>query len=107
VILTVFGPVLVMLMILSGILISPAGREYVQGILNDPNVQEVIGDPTIGSLVQASLRRRLINPWTFLVVGGLLGWALALCVGGVTRRDEETRNETKETKEADTVLRSC
>jgi uncharacterized membrane protein len=78
---TILGPVLVMLLALTGVLFSPAGRDYVQGFLSDPAVQQVLGDPTISSLVQASLWRRLVNPWTFIFVGGLLGWALALFIG--------------------------
>jgi YYY domain-containing protein len=79
--LTILGPVLVMLLVLSGVLLSPAGRDYVQGFLADPAVQQVLGEATVGSLVQASLWRRLVNPWTFVFVGGLLGWGLALFVG--------------------------
>ncbi len=93
VLVTILGPVLVMLLALTGLLLSPAGREYVQGLLNDPGVQQVLGEATIGSLVQASLWRRLLNPWTFIFVGGLLGWALALFVGGLEDwkvGDEET-----------------
>jgi uncharacterized membrane protein len=78
---TILGPVLVMLLALTGVLFSPAGRDYVQGFLNDPAVQQVLGDATISSLVQAALWRRLVNPWTFIFVGGLLGWALALFWG--------------------------
>ncbi|HXW01683.1 MAG TPA: DUF2298 domain-containing protein, partial [Anaerolineae bacterium] len=83
VLLTVLGPVLVMLLALTGVLLSAAGRDYVQGIVNDPNIQQVLGEATISSLVQVSLWRRLVNPWTFIIVGGLLGWALALFVGGL------------------------
>jgi YYY domain-containing protein len=83
VLLTVLGPVLVMLLALTGVLLSAAGRDYVQGIVNDPNVQQILGEATISSLVQTSLWRRLVNPWTFIFVGGLLGWALALFVGGL------------------------
>ncbi len=97
---TILGPVLVMLLALTGVLLSPAGRDYVQGFLNDPAVQQVLGDATVSSLVQAALWRRLVNPWTFIFVGGLLGWALALFVGRLEggkvgeeaakeRRDEE------------------
>ncbi|GIK38151.1 MAG: hypothetical protein BroJett011_19840 [Chloroflexota bacterium] len=80
---TILGPVLVMLLALTGVLLSPAGRDYVQGFLNDPAVQQVLGDATVSSLVQAALWRRLVNPWTFIFVGGLLGWVLALFVGGL------------------------
>jgi YYY domain-containing protein len=79
--LTVLGPVLLMLVVLSGLLISPAGREYVQGILNNAEAQQVLGNTTVGALVEESLGRRVTNPWTFLLLGGLLGWSLALFVG--------------------------
>jgi YYY domain-containing protein len=78
--LTVLGPVLLMLVALSAVLFTPAGREYVQGVLNNPEVQAVIGEATIGSLILNSLLRRLANPWTFLLLGSLLGWSLALLV---------------------------
>lgn len=79
--LAVFGPLLVMMLILAGILFNPAGRDYFEGILRDPNVQAAIGTDTIGAIVQESLWRRILNPWTFLLLGGLVGWALALIIG--------------------------
>lgn len=79
--LTVLGPLLIMLVALSTVLISPSGRDYVQGILNNPEVQPILGETTVGALVQESLRRRLLNPWTFLLLGTLLGWVLALLAG--------------------------
>ncbi len=79
--LTVLGPLLLMLTALTGLLLSSAGRGYVEGLLSDPMVQQVIGSDTIGALLQASLARRLANPWTFLLLGGLLGWVLALAIG--------------------------
>ncbi|GAB4428487.1 MAG: DUF2298 domain-containing protein [Anaerolineae bacterium] len=79
--LTVLAPALVMLVALTGVLISPAGRDYIQDIINNPEVQAVIGGDTIGAMVRESLGRRLLNPWTFLLLGGLLGWALALFAG--------------------------
>jgi len=99
VLLTIWGPVLVMLLVLTGVLLSPAGRDYVQGIINDPNVQQVLGDATISSLVQTALGRRALNPWTFVFVGGLLGWALALFIGSLEvrrRGDEETERRKDE-----------
>ncbi len=84
--LTLLGPVLLMLFALTGVLLSSAGREYVQGILNNPEVQQLLGNTTISALVQESLLRRLLNPWTFLLLGGLLGWTLALAVGQLTTR---------------------
>ncbi|MCB0167066.1 MAG: hypothetical protein KDI79_22755 [Anaerolineae bacterium] len=79
--LTIFGPLLLMLVVFSTVLISPAGRGYIEGIINSPDVQAVIGQASIGALVQQSLWRRLLNPWTFLFLSGLLGWAAALTIG--------------------------
>ena len=76
--LAILGPLLVMLIVLSGLLLSPAGRDYMQSILNHPEVQAMLGDTTVSALVLESLRRRAVNPWTFLFLGGLTGWTLAL-----------------------------
>ena len=76
--LTLLGPVLLMLLALTAVLVSPAGRDYVQGILSNPEVQAVTGEASIGSLLVSSLLRRLATPWTFVLLGGLLGWTLAL-----------------------------
>lgn len=80
-ILTIAGPPLALLIILSGLLASPAGRAYIQDITNNPDVQAAIGGATIGALVLESLKRRLLNPWTFLFLGALLGWLLAQLLG--------------------------
>ncbi|RME72551.1 MAG: hypothetical protein D6784_13290 [Chloroflexi bacterium] len=74
------GPVLVMLAVTAAILLSEAGRAYIQGILSNPEVQAVLSEASVGGLVQEALQRRLLNPWTFLLLGGLLGWSLALAV---------------------------
>lgn len=91
--LTVLGPVVVMLLALTALLFSPTGREYIQGILNHPDVQQAIGNASIGGLVQASLWRRIVNPWTFLFLGGLLGWALALFIGGLEEERSRERGQ--------------
>ncbi len=79
--LTVLGPPLLMMVVLVGLLVSPAGRAYIEGILNNPEIQTIIGNSTVGALMQESLGRRVANPFTFLLLGGLLGWVLALLVG--------------------------
>mgnify|MGYP000659288095 CR=1 FL=1 len=60
-------------------------RDYINGLLADPAVQEFLGPQTLGSLVQISLRIRLgllpqtlrnlrvpAGPWTFLVLSLLI-----------------------------------
>jgi YYY domain-containing protein len=79
--LTILGPVLALLIVVTGILFSPAGRDYIQGLLNSAEVQAAIGQATIGAIIRESLLRRLAAPWTFLLLGGLLGWSLAQLIG--------------------------
>lgn len=79
--LTILGPFLLMLVILVTVLINPAGRGYIEGIINNPEVQAMIGASSVSALLQESLWRRLVNPWTFLFLGGLLGWVAALIIG--------------------------
>jgi uncharacterized membrane protein len=79
--LTLVGPILALLVVVTGILLSPAGRDYIQGLLNSAEVQAAIGEASIGAVLQASLARRLDAPWTFVLLGGLLGWAIAQLVG--------------------------
>ncbi len=75
------GPVLLMLLVLSAMLLNPASRSYIQGILANPQVQQLLGSSSVGALVLETLTRRVTNPWTFLLLGGLLGWSLALAAG--------------------------
>lgn len=78
--LTIGGPVVVMLFVIGLVWLSPRGWDYVQGILNNPQIQTVIGGADFSDLLQTSFWRRLTNPWTFLLLGGLLGWTAALLV---------------------------
>ena len=70
--LTVLGPLVLMVSAISGLLLSPNGQLFVEGILRDPQVQAAIGASTVDALVRESLQRRLLNPGTFLLLGGLL-----------------------------------
>jgi YYY domain-containing protein len=87
----VLGPALLLMLVVTGVLLSPAGRDYFQGILNNPEAQAIIGDTTIGALLQESLLRRAANPWTFLLLGGLVGWVLALLAGLASPQAQPTR----------------
>jgi YYY domain-containing protein len=76
---TVVAPVLAMLVIAGALAISPSARGWVEGLLNNPDVQTFLGgDTTLGSLAITVARIRLGNPWTFLFLAGLLAWVLAL-----------------------------
>lgn len=82
---SIWGPVMVLIVVVTAVMLNASGREFLQGVINDPAVQAAIGVDTVGGLVQESLWRRVADPWTFLIVGGLLGWGLALLVAGSER----------------------
>jgi YYY domain-containing protein len=75
---TLLGPVLAMLAVGAVLAVSPSARAWVEGLLNKPEVQAVLGEASLGSLAALVARVRLGNPWTFLLLAGLLAWVLAL-----------------------------
>ena len=91
---TVLGPLLFLLLLFSLMLFTGNGQTYVQGILNNPEVRQVLGQSTVSALVQESLQRRLQHPGTFLLVGGLVGWGLALLFGDRLPRHQNTAGQT-------------
>ncbi len=74
---SMLSPIALLIFLVLMFTIIPGARNYVQGILNDPNVQSALNGATIPDLLREIFARRLGNPWTFLLVGGLFGWALA------------------------------
>jgi len=98
--LTIFLPVIVLLCIVGSMLLNPIGREYLTGVINNPEVQQVIGDASLNNLWHVSLWRRLTNPWTFLFLGSLLGWALALFVGQASCLSTNDRPEIVDRQDA-------
>lgn len=76
--LTLAGPALSMLAVGGALVASPTARSWVEGLLNDSNLQALLGDASLGSLAMMAARIRLSNPWTFLFLGGLLAWVLVL-----------------------------
>ncbi len=75
-VLTLGGPVLAMLAVGASLMISPAARGWVEGLLHNPDLQAILGDTSLGALAALVVRIRLSNPWTFLFLGGLLAWVL-------------------------------
>jgi YYY domain-containing protein len=75
---TLLGPLAAMLMLVLSAAVVPGARQAVEGILNNPDLQTLVAQPTIGSLAGLALRIRLANPWTWLLLGGLLAWVVLL-----------------------------
>lgn len=76
--LTLIGPVALLALLATAFLVFPSGQEFVTRILNDPAVQAALNGASQSDLVAEIISRRLTNPWTFLLLGGLIGWGLAL-----------------------------
>ncbi|GAB4526304.1 MAG: hypothetical protein Kow0063_00410 [Anaerolineae bacterium] len=76
--LTWLGPVVMLLLVGSVLLVTPAVRGWVEGLLRDPDLQALLGDASLSSLAALSARIRLSNPWTSLFLGGGLAWVLLL-----------------------------
>jgi len=71
-------PLIAMLTLVVVAAVSPALRPYVDGILHDPHMQSLIGQPSVWSVVLLALRLHLGNPLTWLMLSGLLVWILLL-----------------------------
>ena len=74
---SLLGPLLLLILLLLSLLILPSGRAYLAGVLNQPGVKEAINGVTLRELLSEIARRRLGNPWTFLGLAALAGWGLA------------------------------
>ncbi|MGD8997154.1 MAG: DUF2298 domain-containing protein [Anaerolineae bacterium] len=54
---------------------SESGRDFLQGILNDPQILQVIGYNGSGAAIRAIILARLRNPWLFLLLSLLIALA--------------------------------
>jgi len=63
-------------------LITPGGQEFMGKIFSNPQVQANVGGRSLGQLLAYIALIRLRNPWTFLVLGGLLALGLERLVHG-------------------------
>jgi len=75
--LAVLGPVALLVLLAASFVVAPGGRGFVREVLRDPAVQNALHGATTGDLLREIVRRRVGNPWTFLLLGGLVGWGLA------------------------------
>ncbi len=81
---TLLGPIALLVAVVGMVMLSERGSQYIQGILNDPQVQQLIGGANFNALVTTAFWRRVTTPWTFLLLGGMLGWVMALLIGLAT-----------------------
>ena len=70
------------------LLVTKSGRAFVQSSLNMDVVRQVIGQQTIGSLLIETVRVRLSDPWTSVLLALLIAVALVLIWRRLRGRDD-------------------
>ena len=70
------------------LLITESGRAFVQSVLNMEAVRDVIGQQTFGSLLAETIRVRLGDPWTSMLLALLIAVALVLVWRWLQSRDD-------------------
>ena len=65
-------------------LVTPGGREFMNKVFANPQVQANVGGRNLGQLLAYIALIRLRNPWTFLVLGLFLAWGLDRLVAQMT-----------------------
>ena len=76
--------------------VLPQGRAFIQTVLDNPAVKAAVGDGSFGQLAGLAARLRVANPWTYLVLAGLLSWVggtLWALLSGAGQGSEARRKE--------------
>jgi len=88
------GPVLLMALAVFTVMVTPSGKNFLQGLLANPRVQALIGSTGIPGLLRRAVLMRLTNPWTFLLLAILLS-ALACLIQHYWRRRPGSYRESE------------
>jgi YYY domain-containing protein len=83
----VLAPPLVMFTAVIVLVVTPQGRAFIDGLLANEAVRARLGDGGINDLLGKMLSIRLGNPWTYLFLAALLGWALVMLWQLLERQD--------------------
>jgi uncharacterized membrane protein len=68
----VVGPLFLMLGSIVLVLVTSAGKQFLQGVLSDERVTALVGDRGVLGLLRQAVLVRLTNPWMFLLVVAVL-----------------------------------
>ncbi len=85
---TALLPVLAVALLALTFFITPAGKEAVQQVLQQPEVAANVSSPTAGGLVALAAQVRAGSPWTWLALAVLLAWAIGAAVTMLVRREK-------------------
>ncbi|MEZ4767102.1 MAG: DUF2298 domain-containing protein [Caldilineales bacterium] len=80
-------PVLFLVLLIAAGVATGAGQEFMRRLMELPVVQQQIGGLSVLDLVGAVAARRVVTPWAFLALAGLLAWVGALLARRVTASD--------------------
>jgi YYY domain-containing protein len=58
------------------VMLTEPGRQFLQGILSDPQIRQVVGNAGPGAALRAIILSRLREPWLFLMVSLLMAIAV-------------------------------
>ncbi|MBC7260622.1 MAG: hypothetical protein H5T63_01300, partial [Chloroflexi bacterium] len=64
----VVGPLLLIVLAVLSIMVTPAGKQFLQGVLADERVKALIGSTGVMGLLRQAVLMRVTNPWTFLLL---------------------------------------
>lgn len=87
-------PILFLVLLIAVGVGTGAGQEFMRRLMELPVVQQQIGGLSVLDLVMAVADRRVVTPWAFLALAGLLAWVGALLARRVTASDEAAEPST-------------
>ncbi len=71
--------------VLTYTLLSEKGRQFVQGVLTNPNVQQVVGSTSPIAALKAVILARIREPWLFLTLSLLIALAILNIIQASTK----------------------
>ena len=87
--LVVLTPFVLLVPVMMSVLLTEQGRHFVQGILVNPDVQQVLGGIGPGAAIKATFISRLHDPWLFL----MLSFLIALAAVNILRHGQPAERE--------------
>jgi len=89
------GPLLLMALAVLSIMVTKSGRAFLEGVLNDGRVKELIGNSGVAGLLRQALLVRMGNPGTFLLLALLIAALLYLLQRALQTSKGEARTEVE------------
>jgi YYY domain-containing protein len=69
-------PLVALILVLSVVVVTEPGRQFIQGLLSAPQIQQIVGSAGPVPAVRAILLARLRDPWLFLTLSLLIAVAV-------------------------------